>query len=163
LEAEFVALEEVGAKAFGERKFEVERTVDVRYRGQGYELNVEHDDGVVERFHAMHEQRYGFANRARGLEIVNVRVRVKVRSERYAPVREEARSGDGSAAVRGEKLMYFDGAWVRARVFDRDGLRAGDVVEGPALVTEYTSATVLPVGARMVVNALRNLVIEVNG
>lgn len=46
-------------------------------------------------------------------------------------------------------------------MFDRERLRAGDVIEGPALVAEYTSATVLPPGARLVVDGLRNLVIEV--
>jgi N-methylhydantoinase A len=66
-------------------------------------------------------------------------------------------------ALRGEKLIYFQGAWVKSRVFDREKLRAGDSFEGPALVAEYTSATVVPAGARLVVDGLRNLVIEVGG
>jgi N-methylhydantoinase A len=162
LEGEFAELEAAGVREFAGQDFEVERTVDVRYVGQGYELNVPHGVDAAERFHAMHEQRYGFANRGRALEIVNVRVRVRVRSEVYAPEREETRVGDGSAALRGEKRVYFDGGWVRARVFDRERLRAGDVIEGPALVAEYTSATVVPPGARLVVDGLRNLVIEVS-
>ena len=161
LEEEFAALEAVGAKEFVGKTFEVERSVDVRYVGQGYELNVAHGAETVERFHAMHEQRYGFAHRARGTEIVNVRVRLRARAEKYEPVPEEVRGGDGAAALRGEKLIYFDGGWVRARVFDREKLRAGDSFEGPALVTEYTSATVVPTGARVVVDGLRNLVIAV--
>jgi N-methylhydantoinase A/oxoprolinase/acetone carboxylase beta subunit len=95
------------------------------------------------------------------LEIVNVRVRLRVRAEKYEPVREEVRGGDGAAALRGEKLIYFDGEWVRARVFDRERLRAGDSFEGPALAAEYTSATVVPPGAKVVVDGLRNLVIAV--
>jgi N-methylhydantoinase A len=161
LEEEFRALEEVGAREFEGKGFEVERTVDVRYVGQGYELNVAHGEGAVERFHAAHAQRYGFAHRERGLEIVNVRVRLIGRAETYAPVREFKRGGDGAVALRGEKLIYFDGAWVKARVFDREKLRAGDVLEGPALVAEYTSATVVPAGARVVMDEFRNLVIEV--
>jgi len=158
LEGEFAALESAAEMGVGGV---VERTVDVRYVGQGYELNVPHGAEAAERFHAMHEQRYGFANRGRGLEIVNVRVRVRVPSEVYAPSFEEVRLGDGAAALRGEKRVYFDGAWVVARVFDREKLRAGDVIEGPALVAEYTSATVVPPGARLEVDGLRNLVIEV--
>jgi len=140
---------------------EVERTVDVRYVGQGYEINVAYGSDAAERFHAAHAQRYGFANRERGLEIVNVRVRLIVRAEKYEPVREVVRVGDGAAALRGEKPIYFDGAWVRARVFDRERLRAGDVLEGPALVAEYTSATVVPRGATVRVDKWRNLVIDV--
>jgi len=190
LEAEFVGLEEVGAREFAgvsggscepmsqmrdtsttlragcghpdsRSDYEVERTVDVRYVGQGYEINVAHGEGAAERFHAAHAQRYGFANRERGLEIVNVRVRLRVRAEAYAPRVEEARVGDGAGALRGEKLIYFEGDWVRAQVFDREKLRAGDEFEGPALVAEYTSATVVPRGARVRVDGWRNLVIEV--
>jgi N-methylhydantoinase A len=46
-------------------------------------------------------------------------------------------------------------------VYDRERLRPGDAIEGPALVAEYTSATVLPPGARLEVDGLRNLLIEV--
>jgi N-methylhydantoinase A len=88
-------------------------------------------------------------------------VRLIVRSETYAPVREVVRAGDGMAALRGEKSIYFGGGWVRARVFDREKLRAGDSFDGPALVAEYTSATVVPPGARVVVDGMRNLVIAV--
>lgn len=161
LEAEFVALEALGAGEFGDEDRVVERSVDVRYRGQGYELNVPHGADAAENFHAMHEQRYGFANRERGLEIVNVRVRVRVASEGYAPSHEEVRGGDGAGALRGEKQVYFEGGLLTARVYDREKLRPGDGFEGPALVAEYTSATVLPPGARLVVDGLRNLVIEV--
>jgi N-methylhydantoinase A len=161
LEEEFAALEAVGAKEFVGKTFEVERSVDVRYVGQGYELNVAHGADAAERFHAMHEQRYGFAHRERGMEIVNVRVRLRVRAEAYAPVREEVRAGDGRAALRGEKSIYFDGEWLRARVFDRERLRAGDALVGPALVAEYTSATVVPAGATVRVDGWRNLVMDV--
>ena len=162
LDAEFLALEELGASEFADVERRFERSVDVRYRGQGYELNVLHDADAAERFHRMQEQRYGFANRERELEIVTVRLRMNVASEVYAPSREKARVGDGTDALRGEKQVYFEGDWVTARVFDREKLRAGDAIEGPALVAEYTSATVLPAGARLKVDGLRNLVIEVD-
>ena len=77
--------------------------------GQGYELNVEHGMDAAERFHAAHEQRYGFANRERGLEIVNVRVRMRVRAGAYEPLPEEVRAGDGARALRGEKSIYLRG------------------------------------------------------
>jgi N-methylhydantoinase A len=75
---------------------------------------------------------------------------------------EETVAGDGAQALRGERAVYFDGAWVQARVYDRDRLRPGDAIAGPALVAEYTSVTVLPPDARLVVDGLRNLVINVD-
>ena len=161
LDEEFGDLEVLGERELDAEDRVVERSVDVRYRGQGYELSVPYGEDAAERFHAMHEQRYGFANRERALEIVNVRVRVRVASEVYAPSRVESRAGCGASALRGEKQMYFDGGWRTARVFDRERLIPGDVMEGPALVAEYTSATVLPPGARLEVDGLRNLLIDV--
>jgi N-methylhydantoinase A len=164
LEHEFAALEAAGVAEMGAGHV-MERSVDVRYRGQGYELNVAYGDESADRFHEMHEQRYGFANRERALEIVNVRLRVRVPAEPYAPRvedMEEVVAGDGAQALRGERAVYFDGAWVQARVYDRDRLRPGDGIAGPALVAEYTSVTVLPPGARLVVDGLRNLVIDVD-
>ena len=83
------------------------------------------------------------------------------RAKKYEPREEQVRVGNGAGALRGEKSIYFEGEWVRARVFDRERLRAGDSFEGPALVAEYTSATVVPKGARVRVDGWRNLVIEV--
>jgi N-methylhydantoinase A len=162
LEAEFAAMEALGLADMG-ADCVAERSVDLRYRGQGYELNVSHGVDAAERFHAMHAQRYGFANRQRALEIVNVRLRVRVPAEPYAPVAEEMVPGDGTQALRCERAVYFDGAWVQTRVYDRELLRPGDALAGPALVAEYTSVTVLPPGAQLEVDGLRNLVIEVEG
>jgi N-methylhydantoinase A len=66
LEEVFAELETVGAGEFAVKAFELERSVDVRYVGQGYEINVAYGEGATERFHAAHAQRYGFANRERG-------------------------------------------------------------------------------------------------
>jgi len=139
----------------------IERSVDLRYRGQGYELNVPHGADALERFHALHESRYGFANHERAVEIVNVRVRIRVPAEKYVPEREEARAGDGAAAFIEERAVWFDGDWRATRVFARELLHAGDCFAGPALVTEYTSATVVPPGYRVEVDGLGNLIIEV--
>lgn len=138
-----------------------ERSLDLRYKGQGYELNVADGADVFEQFHALHEQRYGFANRARPIEIVNVRLRARTPSEPYAPVAQPLVAGDGVHALRGRQAVYFEGAWHEAGLYDRDRLRPGDVLRGPALIAEYTSATVLPPGAQLEVDGLGNLLIEV--
>jgi N-methylhydantoinase A len=57
--------------------------------------------------------------------------------------------------------VYFEGAAVETRVYEREQLRAGDTFAGPAVVTEYSSATLLPPGDVLRVDELRNLVIEV--
>ena len=144
-----------------EEKAIIERSLDLRYRGQGYELNVPHGADALEKFHTMHEARYGFANRERAVEIVNVRVRVRIPAEPYTPEHEEVSEGNGAAAFLEERAVWFNGEWRPTRVYERDRLRAGDSFKGPALITEYTSATVVPPGCRVEVDSLGNLVIEV--
>jgi N-methylhydantoinase A len=58
--------------------------------------------------------------------------------------------------------VYFDGSFQETRVYDRDLLRSGDSFAGPAIVSEYSSATILPPGDVLRVDGLGNLVIEVH-
>jgi N-methylhydantoinase A len=161
LDTEFLALETFGAADFSHQPYVIERSVDLRYAGQGYELNVPYTSAAAEAFHAMHTQRYGFANRERPLEIVNVRLRIRVPSEPHIPTRLAPRTGDGSAALRGTQRVFFAGAWHIANVYDRERLHPGDAFAGPALIAEYTSVTVLPPGAALHVDELGNLMIDV--
>src|ERR1700722_14514759 len=78
------------------------RTVDVRYRRQGYELNVPYDTqapaSAVEAFHQQHQQRYGFCDVKRSVEIVNLRLRMIAAGDPYSPAHWESVPGDGNAA-----------------------------------------------------------------
>ena len=65
-------------------------------------------------------------------------------------------------ALVSTRSVYLDGEWVQTPVYDRERLRAGDVFAGPAIVTEYSSATVVPPGDVLRVDELRNLIIEVH-
>jgi N-methylhydantoinase A len=140
-------------------------SVDLRYRGQGYELNVAWDRGTPERsveaFHALHEQRYGFCDRSKPVQIVNLRLRMTAPAEPYVPQRLVPMPGDGSRAQYAERSIYFDGEFVPSRFYRREALTAGDAIAGPAMITEYTSATLLWQQDRASVDAFGNLVIAV--
>jgi N-methylhydantoinase A len=138
------------------------RSVDLRYRGQGYELNIPYSPDIAAAFHALHERRYGFANEGRPLEIVNIRVRIAAPAEAFDPPRQEVVEADGSGALVGTRTVYFDGIPHRTRLYERDTLHAGDTFAGPAIISEYSSATILPPGDVLRVDAFRNLVIEVH-
>jgi N-methylhydantoinase A len=138
-----------------------QRSCDLRYRGQGYELNVPHGQEMAEEFHRLHARRYGFASDRRPVEIVNVRVRMVAPAPAFEQMREPLHEGDGGDAMVGTRQVYFDGEWVQTRLYDRERLRPGDAFAGPAIVTEYSSATVVPPGDVARVDELRNLVIEV--
>jgi len=163
----FAELEEqAGAELAAEGlEGEAATSVDLRYAGQGYELNVPwtvtNPGESVEAFHRLHERRYGFCERGKPVQIVSVRLRLTAAAEPFEPERHEIVPGAGTDALDGERDVWFEGALRRTRVYRRERLRPGDAFAGPALVTEYTSATVLPPGCRLRVDGLGNLVIAV--
>lgn len=168
----FADLEERGRAEFAAEGIEgtAHRTVDVRYRRQGYELNVAWDEQAPERtveaFHQLHRRHYGFSDGGRPIEIVNLRLRMVAAGEPYEPERTEPVPGDGAAAFFAERPVFFhdassDGRFFPARFYRRDRLRPGDVVHGPAMITEYTAATVVPPESSAQVDCFGNLVISV--
>jgi N-methylhydantoinase A len=163
LEEHFESLQtEARAQFSAEDSLIVERSVDLRYKGQGYELNVPYTSETAEAFHLQHEQQFGFADRSRQLEIVNVRVRLRLTAESFTFAETAPQPGDGSQALCGTSQIYFDGAWFAVATYNRDLLRPGDLVRGPALIGEYTSTTVLPPGCLLEVDRRSNLLITVN-
>ena len=137
------------------------RSADLRYRGQGYEINVPGGENLFERFHEAHRRRYGHADPASPVEVVNVRVRMISRSAPVDFARGPAGGGDaGDARVKRKKVM-FEEEWVETGVFDRNRLRPGNSIPGPAIVHEYSATTVVLPGWRATVDAYSNLIIEI--
>ena len=146
------------------------RTADVRYFGQAYEVRVDVPDGpvtddlaakVADAFHDEHRALYGYDFRQdarQEVEWVNLRV------TGVGPIRKpslrEVEDGTGIGGARtGTRRVYFDD-WVEADVFDRARLGAGDVVEGPAVLEEFSSTVPLHPGFTARVDAHGNLVIR---
>ena len=138
------------------------RSADLRYKGQGYELNVPFGPEMAAQFHTLHQRRYGFQSDTRPLEVVNLRVRMVSPAERFEQTRQPLIEGDGTHALVGSRKVFFEGEFQETRIYDRDLLRPGDVFAGPAIVTEYSSATILPPGDVLRVDGMGNLVIEVH-
>src|SRR5260370_13502754 len=110
-EGVFAELEGLGTEGFQAenltgRSF---RSVDLRYKGQGYELNVPFGPEMAAQFHDLHQRRYGFANEMRALEVVNVRVRMVSAAAAFEPVPQPLQEGNGSPPLTGTRPVYFDG------------------------------------------------------
>lgn len=119
---------------------------DARYRGQSFELEIEHQASVpdlMESFHAKHETRYGYRAPDEPIEIVNVRVHA------VAPLASEggaltARAGSGAA--REARAVWIDGARVQVPVYERVELQTAQQIDGPALIEQYDTVTFVPRG-----------------
>jgi N-methylhydantoinase A len=161
----FAELEHRGITEFAEEGLRgtAMRTVDMRYRRQGYELNIPYDAQApansIDAFHWLHQQRYGFCDVGRPVEIVNLRLRMIAAGEPYSPPQQEVVPGDGSAARYAVRNVFFDGTFIPTHLYRREQLKPGDEIHGPAMITEYTSATVLPPDWSAQVDRLGNLIL----
>jgi N-methylhydantoinase A/oxoprolinase/acetone carboxylase beta subunit len=151
----------------------IERVADCRYLGQGYELRVDVEPGVIDDdwvekvrhdFHDIHEREYSRRFEDSDIEIPNVRVRgIGLMPKLQVPEVEHGEDGPDEA------LRYERDAWfriggelkpVRTRFYDRAALKAGNRLEGPAIVNQYDSTTVIPPGLTARIDRFGNIVIE---
>ena len=167
LEDSFAELEHRGVAEFAAEGLQgmAHCTLDVRYRRQGYELNVPFNKQSpaqsIAAFHQQHQQRYGFCDVSKPVEIVNLRLRMIAAGEPYVPAYREPVPGDGSASCYAERPVHFAGKFLPTRHYRREGLAPGDSIHGPAMITEYTSATALPPGCCAQVDGFGNLVLSI--
>jgi len=140
-------------------------TLDLRYRGQGYELNIPYDPNhpshSLEAFHALHRQRYGFSNPLKPIEIVNLRLRMIAAAEPYAPTHIDLIHNAPAPTPSATKDIFFNGRFVPSNFYHRPDLSPGNTISGPAMITEYTSATILPPGCTAQVDGFSNLLIRI--
>lgn len=142
LEDRFAALEKQAARENPGGK--IERSADLRYRGQSYEINIACTGTLrraLPRFHQQHQRLYGYSNPDREIEAVALRVRA--RTVLPKPRLVGARRSAGSAAQR--RRVYAAGSWHDLEVWNREDLGA-KARSGPALVLDYGSTTLIPPG-----------------
>jgi N-methylhydantoinase A len=137
------------------------RSADLRYAGQGYEINVPAGPEMLARFHDAHRKRYGHADESRRVEVVNVRVRMISASEQINLPRVAAGGTASNHAVLKKKKVMFTNEWMDTTVLDRNLLLPGNIFKGPAIVHEYSATTVVPTECRAKVDSYTNLIIEV--
>ncbi len=130
-------------------------TVDMRYQGQAYELNLPFSASLVEAFHNLHGATYGHTLRARNVEIVNLRVfgTGVVKKPRIQRVPPRA----NVALPFAEKISPLGGA---IKLFRREALDAGDTFDGEALVFQMDSTTYVPAGWQGAVDGYLNILLQ---
>ncbi len=164
LEKEFRKLESAARKEFEREQWRgtplFERSLDVRYRGQGYEINLPGTARVASRFHAEHHRRYGYQHPERELELVTIRLRVRLRTQ--PPTLNRGQKRTLKAAPVEQANVLFGEKPVRTPVFEREELASGRRMKGPAIITEYSATTVIPPGKQYWVDDADNLIIQVH-
>ena len=124
------------------------REYDARYRGQSFEIDVEHGDSlraIVDRFHAKHERRYGYAVPEEGVEFVNARLTAIGALPRV----DARRRHDGLGAATEPaafRNVWIESAYRSTPVYARERLPLDLTLAGPALIEQYDTCTYVPPG-----------------
>jgi N-methylhydantoinase A len=134
------------------------RRADLRYGGQSFEITVDAGsfEKLKDRFHAAHEQRYGYRMDDETVELVNLRLISTVPVDK--PELQEPEPEDDAQA--GEREANFDGEWQGVAVLDRERMGEGSEVAGPAIVEFKESTCVVRPGWRGTVDGVGTLVLE---
>ncbi len=168
LNRELSALEEAASRDFRNESWpgtpHFHRSVDLRYRGQGYELNIPLTKSLLRDFQQEHQRRYGYVHPNREVEIVTLRVRAVLKSTTsHGAANTPAHLGRAKLGRQStlEAQVLFDGEKLRTKIYSRDELVRGKSYSGPAVITEYSATTVIPPGKRFHVDRAANLIVKI--
>jgi len=181
---EFAALRKQAAIDFQQEgwrgKVRYQSSVDLRYRGQGYELNLPFTKNLLADFHNEHRRRYGYSHPGRPVELVTLRLRASVKSAHVEKMDHMRKMNQikhtnhvGTAALESlsrtklgspsplKASVLFDGKKLATKIYSRDELNSGKTYLGPAIITEYSATTVIPPGKRFHLDRAGNLIVTI--
>jgi N-methylhydantoinase A len=147
----------------------IEKTIDMRYAGQSYEINLPYSAEYRQAFAAQHQKFYGFARQELEIEIVTLRVRA---IGRQIPIRPEPTPWDGvdaDHAIVDHRPVYLSNGIgkpyqpVTIPIYDGERLRHGNAFQGPALVVRPDTTIIIDQPDRIEVDAFGSLFITLGG
>lgn len=165
------AYADASAEGFERSAVRLRRQVEMRYLHQGYQLPVDcpvpfskADKAPLKRaFDALHRQTYGQCAEGEDAEIVTYRVQAEIAVPRLEIAAQPSGDGRAKRALKEERPLYdlTRNEFAPAKVYDRDRLRPGDRLRGPAIIDQFDATTVVLAGQTLVVDRFGTLVIDV--
>ena len=140
----------------------IKRSLDVRYEGQSYELNVpyeEENSDFVSKFHSLHEQRFSYARPETSVEVVNIRLSAIGETAKPEIASYPLTVAEPSDAQIATNRMDFNGETFSTNSYQRESLCSGNQIEGPAIIVEFSATTVVPPNFSVFVDAYQNLIL----
>lgn len=172
---------EMEAEEFTPDQLKIKRSLDMRYEGQSYELNIPfpaklaswklakqktetgtfspETQALIQKFHAAHEQRFGYARTDAPVEIVNLRLTAIGETDKPSIQPLPIADADPSEAFTLQNPVMFEGEALPTNFYRREMLQPGNQIAGPAIVTEFSATTVIPPHFSAVVDAYQNLIL----
>jgi N-methylhydantoinase A len=165
-EMESAARHQLGLEGFTSQEQRLVRSLDLRYHGQAFELNVAVDanglalDTIEAAFHRQHLGAYGHSSPGAPIELVNARLTAFGLVPRPSGERHRSPADSIDAALVERRAVWFDGAPHDCPVWERERLPERAAARGPAIVEEFGATTIVPPSWRGVVDEHGNLRFE---
>jgi len=162
------ALKEFQALKVSREEMVVEKSADVRYRGQYHELEISFPAAEVTRqdieqmekeFHQKHKELFTFSLPWVPVEFRNLRLIARVRSKKIDVRKISAGTKSPSGALKRKRQCYFNGGFVETQIYDGTRLKAGNVIQGHAVIEEPTTTVVIPAGFTCHIDEYGNYII----
>ena len=159
------ALFELSHEGLREAQIELRRLLDLRYVGQSYELSILFPSDLnlietIQTFHLEHKQRYGHSDSHKPVELVNIRLKAIGKTEKPLLERQKGTSAIKPEATIGQRQVIFGGTKLDTKIYARSKLRPGNRLEGPSIVLQMDTTTVISPKWRGEIDSWGNLILQ---
>ncbi len=152
---------EVLAESVPAEYIRIERFLDMRYRGQSYELIVPFSETIYADFHRLHEDNYGYTNAGARVEVVNLRVRAVGQGTPPPLSPRPVRGPDPNRAFIEKRDVLFTQGKLSTPLYRAESLEPGNRFQGPAVIVRSDTTILIGPSDRAEVDEFDNLLIEV--
>ncbi|WP_029522568.1 hydantoinase/oxoprolinase family protein [Persephonella sp. KM09-Lau-8] len=156
------AITDLKQEGIDQQNIKIQKILDMRYKGQSFEIFVPFSEKFIEDFHNIYEKNYGYKMPDKPVQIVNIRLRATGYKEK--PEIEKIIEGTEQIpqeAIIDHRPVIFDGKEYKTAILNRDKLLANNEINSPAIIVEYSSTTVVPPFAKAIIDLYGNIIIEV--
>ena len=144
-------------EGFEEKNAEILNFLEMRYRGQSYELTIPYSNDFVERFHCRHQQLYSYKMGDEACEIVNIRVVAVGKTSKVKLNKFPLKSGVAKPFARSK--VFFNGVWQQFNFFNRQDFQPGQTFPSPAVVIDRHSTIIVDANFSGRIDEYKNLLL----
>lgn len=146
------------------------KSLDMRYAGQEHtveipipndELNSINLKDIINKFHESHERMYSYKLIENSTEIVNIKVQILGKLDK--PIISEVENKSGTKVKEERNVFFEEDGWCKINIYDKSFIEIEEKIEGPAIIEEKTTSTVINKYDVAYKDKYGNLIIEIGG
>lgn len=162
------AIKEMKEEGYDPKDIVYSRTTDMRYEDQAWTLNVKFPEitskteieKMEQRFHEKHKERYGISMEDSQVFFINFRLTAMGKTESLEIREKPLQAKSSEVALKGKREVHSGEGKKEYRIYEREKLKPGNSLIGPAIVEEYSSTTLVKPDQEARIDGFENIIIE---